>query len=145
MMAVIPLLAVAAVVATPNPDAMRVELRDAHVVETPAGGSVAVSSLLVNPTTSPLDLVGVTTPLAGQTMLQHYTKDARGVYQIEPLSHLALPPKSETVLAPGAIELQLVGVTQSLEAGLELPLTLKFADGTQRVVRVKVEEPIEGN
>jgi periplasmic copper chaperone A len=142
MMAILPVLAMAAAVAMPNPDAMRVELRDAHVTATEAGGSVAVRTLLVNPTDSTLELVGVTTPLAGQTVLQHYVKTRDGLYQTAPLNKLVLAPKSETVLAPGALELQLVGVTKPLEAGRELPLTLKFADGTQRVVRVSVE--VEG-
>lgn len=126
-------------------EAMRVELRDARVAATPAGGSVAVSTLLINPTAVPQELVGVSSPLAGQTVLQRYVKDAQGLVQIAALNHLALPPQSETVLAPGALELQLVGVTQDLQAGLELPLTLKFADGTKRIVRVRVVEATEGN
>ena len=138
MMVILPLLAVAAVVA-PSPNVMRVELRDARVEATAAGGSVAVSSLLINPTDSALVLVGITSPIAGQTVLQHYVKDKQGLVQVEMLDSLALPPRSETVLAPGALELQLVGVTQNLDAGLELPLTLKFADGTKRVVRVRVD------
>jgi copper(I)-binding protein len=66
-------------------------------------------------------------------------KDKNGMVQVQNLSSMPLPPKSETVLAPGALELQLVGLTQALKDGLELPLTLKFSDGTVRTLRIEVE------
>jgi copper(I)-binding protein len=123
----------------PSAEVMRVEVKDAHVAAADAGGSVAVSMLLVNPTKTRLALVGASTPLAGQTVLQTYAKDKDGLVQAKPVNSLPLLPMSETVLAPGAIELQLVGLTSELQAGLELPMTLKFADSTQRVIRLKVE------
>lgn len=136
-MAVFPALMVAtALAATP----MRIDLKDAHVVPTEAGGSVAVNALVYNPSPESSSIVGASTPLAGQTVLQRYVQNAQGLVQLQPLERLPLPAKSETVLAPGALELQLVGVTQTLRDGLELPLTLKFEDGTTRVFRIKVQE-----
>lgn len=137
MLAILPVLALA--VAAPNPDVMKLDVRDAHVAPRAAGGSVGVSMLITNPTSSTLILVGATSPLAGETALQRYVKDAQGLIQVAPVNSLPLPAHSDTVLAPGAVELQLIGLTTELQAGLELPLTLKFADGTKRVLRVEVE------
>lgn len=137
MLLVIPVLALAAV--APNPDVMKIDVRDAHVIATPAGGSAVVSMLLSNPTSSTLDMVGASTPLAGETTLQHYIKDSEGLVQIAPLTDLRIPAHGEALLASGGTELQLINLTQELKSGLELPLTLKFADGTHRVVRIEVK------
>ncbi len=137
MMAVFPALMIAAAVAaTP----MRVDLKEARVAPTEAGGSVALRALVYNPAPEGTAIVGASTPMAGQTVLQRYVQDARGLVQLQPLERLPLPAKSETVLTPGALELQLVGVTQNLQGGLELPLTLKFDNGTTRVFRIKVQD-----
>ena len=116
-----------------------VQAKDAHVAETEAGGSVAISLMLVNPTNKVMELVGATAPLAGQTVLQRYVKDKDGLVQLQAINSLPLPPKSETVLAPDALELQMIGLADDLKAGFETPLVLKFSDGTQRTIRLKVE------
>ncbi|RYG61656.1 MAG: copper chaperone PCu(A)C [Alphaproteobacteria bacterium] len=137
MMAVFPALMIAAAVAAAP---TRIDLKDARVAPTDAGGSVALSALVFNPAPEPVTIVGASSPLAGQTVLQRYVKDSQGLIQLQAIERLPLPGKSETVLAPGAMELQLVGVTQNLEGGLELPLTIKFDNGTSRVFRVRVQE-----
>lgn len=136
MIAVFPVLMAAAVVAAP----MRLDVKDARVAATDAGGSVALSALVYNPSPETVTLVGASTPMAGQTVLQRYVQDKQGLVQLQTIDRLPLPAKSETLLAPGALELQLVGVTQTLQSGLELPLTLKFDDGTVRVFRIKVQD-----
>lgn len=131
--------AMAGDIQAPSPLAMKVEFKDARVAATPAGGSVAVSMYVVNPNDTALVLVGAATPVAGQTILQRYVQTRDGMVELTPVNRLPLPRMSETVLAPGAMELQLVGLTTALEAGLEMPLTVKFEDGTERVIRLKVE------
>ena len=116
-----------------------VQVQDARIAATAAGGSIAVSMMLVNPTSRTVVLVGASAPVAGQTVLQRYVKDRNGLVQLETINSLPLPPMSETVLAPGALELQFVGLTSELVAGLETPLTLRFADGSQKVLRFRVE------
>lgn len=138
MLALLPVMAMA-VVAMTDPNVMRLQVRDAHIEPAAAGASAGVSMLVTNPTSTTLVLVGASTPMAGETALQHYVKDAQGLVQVAPLNTLVLKPMSETVIAPGALELQLIGLTSELKKGLELPLTLKFDDGTKRTVRLKVE------
>ncbi len=137
MIAVFPALMIAAAVAaTP----VRVDLKDARVAPTEAGGSIAIRALVYNPSAEPVSIVGASTPLAGQTVLQRYVQGRDDVIQLQALDRLPLPAKSETLLAPGALELQLVGVTQELQGGLELPLTIRFDNGTARTFRIKVAE-----
>lgn len=140
MLAMVPVLALAAVGLAGSPEVGRVRIEDARVAEAPAGGSVAVSMLLRNPTSSTLVLSGAYTPAASQTVLQRYVKAPGGLVQVEPLAALPLQPGAEVVLAPGAIELQLIGLQQNLRGGLEIPLTLVFGDGTRRLLRIEVEE-----
>jgi copper(I)-binding protein len=136
--ALLPVLATAQNLAG-NPDVFQLRIQSAAVQPTAAGGSVAVSALIINPTSSTLVITGAATPMAGQTLLQRYMKDKNGLVQLVPIEALPLPPHSETVLAPGALELQLVGTTQELQSGLEIPLTIRFAEGTERVVRLHIE------
>lgn len=117
----------------------RVDVRDGYVEPTAAGGSVAVRGLMFNPSPDDVTLTGAESPLAGQTVIQRYERDARGLVQMRVLESLVLPRKSETVLAPGVLELQLIGVTQELKDGVELPLTLTFGDGTKRTYRIDVK------
>lgn len=123
----------------PDPAVMRLEVVDASVAPAKAGGSVAVRMVLANPTPTALRLVGASTPLAGQTLLQTYAPNGQGLMQVQELKGLPLPAKTEVLLLPGVLELQLVGLTADLQPGLELPLKLKFADGTERTVRINVE------
>lgn len=127
----------------PNPASMQLKLLDSSIKPTSAGGSVAVRMVLENPTDQPLRLVGASTPLAGQTQLQTYVQNEYGLTQVQTLKELPLPPKTEVLLLPGVLELQLIGLTTELKPGLELPLKLKFADGTERTVRLKIEGETE--
>ncbi|TKW61999.1 MAG: copper chaperone PCu(A)C [Blastochloris viridis] len=133
----------AALTVVPNPVSMQLKLLDSSIKPTPAGGSVAVRMVLENPTDQPLRLVGASTPLAGQTQLQTYVQNEYGLTQVQTLKELPLPPKTEVLLLPGVLELQLIGLTTELKPGLELPLKLKFADGTERTVRLKIEGETE--
>jgi hypothetical protein len=121
-----------------SPAVMGVRVSDAHVAPADAGASVAIAMVLTNPGKATVTLTGAASPLAGQTLLRQYVKGADGLYQLRTLEQVDVPPQFDLVLAPGGLELQLVGLTQPLEAGLEIPVTLKFNDGSQRTVRVAV-------
>ncbi|PZP38673.1 MAG: hypothetical protein DI585_06680 [Pseudomonas fluorescens] len=124
---------------TPATAVMKLEIRDARADETAAGGSSTVSMLLTNPTDITLELVGASTPLASQTLLQRYGTTREGLLQVVPQPKLLIPARGEVVMAPGALEIQLIGAITEFKQGLELPLTLKFADGTTRVLRVTIQ------
>lgn len=134
---VLPASAASAV--APDPAVMKVQVLDASVRQAKAGSSVAVHLVLANPTDTSLRLVGASTPLAGQTQLQTYVQTPEGLTQVQTLKELPIPAKTEVLLLPGVLELQLIGLTTELKPGLELPLKLKFADGTERTVRLNIE------
>ncbi len=122
-----------------NPQAvMQLHIADASVAAAAAGASTPLRALLQNPTSTTLQLVGASTPLAAQTQLQTYVTNAQGLVHIQRLPQLALPAAGQVVLVPGVLELQLIGLKTDLQPGLELPLTLKFDDGTTRTVRIKI-------
>lgn len=138
MLMPLPILALAAVSLPPS-NVMQLEFHDAAVQAAPLHGSAKVSVLIENPTSSTFELVGASTPMADQTMLQRYIKDSHGILQLDPVSTLKLPPKSQTVIAPGTLELQITGLNYELKPGLEVPFNLKFADGSKRTIRLTIQ------
>jgi copper(I)-binding protein len=86
---------------------------------------------IVNRGDTSIDLVGASSDLAGAIEIHSQTHDG-DVMQMRRLDRLTLAPGQKTTLAPGGTHLMLlhfVGVTSH-----QIPVTLTFSDGTQRVV-----------
>ena len=140
---ILPLLALSpfTVIAQPRPDAaMQVQLQDARLTPAQAGRTGWLSVLIRNPTAETLTLTGITTPVARQVVFQRYDTDAQGYRRLTPLPGLLLAPGADVVVVPGALEVKLLGVTETLERTMEVPLELHFSNGTRRTVRVTIQE-----
>ena len=82
-------------------------------------------------------LVGVETPVAARAELHAHRMDG-GVARMRAVESAPLPAGERAVLAPGGLHIMLMGLAAPLEEGTSFPLTLRFADGDSRAVRVVV-------
>lgn len=90
---------------------------------------------IVNHGDKSVDLVGAASDVAGAVEIHSQTHDG-DVMQMRRLDKLTLAPGETTTLAPGGTHLMLLrfaGVTSH-----QIPITLTFSDGTQRVVWFEV-------
>lgn len=106
----------------------------------PAGlsGTSRVTARILNPSSQTVVVSGVTSPLAGQTRLLVYGKDANGFQTITEQTTLSLPP-GETLLLPNVLEVRLLNLTQPLTTGTEVPLQFHFPNGTIRTTRATIK------
>ena len=86
-------------------------------------------------------LIGVTTPIAGHVTIHAVDTDANGVSRMIAIDALNLPSNEQVKLAPGGMHLMLMSLTQKLEEGTVLPLTLTFASGAEIEISVPVLGP----
>jgi periplasmic copper chaperone A len=88
---------------------------------------------------APDRLIGGSTPVATKVELHTHVMEG-GVAKMRPVAAIEVAPGPPTVLEPGGMHLMLRGLTQKLEAGATLPLTLVF----EHAGEVTLEVPIEG-
>ncbi|MFZ2587495.1 MAG: copper chaperone PCu(A)C [Alphaproteobacteria bacterium] len=115
---------------------------DATISLAEQGGSTAASMVIHNPGTNPVVINGATSPFAGRVVMQHYIRQ-NGVTQIYPLTHIDIPAHADLAVVPLGLEIRLLEATQPLTYGMDVPLTLTFADGSTRTLRLTVQNPDE--
>jgi copper(I)-binding protein len=94
---------------------------------------------LTNPGTADLKLTLATSPVAGLVQLHEMAmKDGKMVMQ-EKVSGINVPAGSHAHLAPSGDHVMLMGLKKALKPGDELPLTLKFSDGSSHDLTVPVK------
>ncbi|WP_093734490.1 copper chaperone PCu(A)C [Sulfitobacter litoralis] len=86
-------------------------------------------------------LIGITTPIAGHVTVHGVETDANGVSRMSAIEALKLPSGETVTLAPGGMHLMLIALTEKLEEGTVLPLTLTFASGAKIEISVPVLGP----
>jgi copper(I)-binding protein len=86
-------------------------------------------------------LISVTTPIAGHVTIHGVETDANGVSRMSAIEALNLPSGEPVTLAPGGMHLMLMSLTEKLQEGTVLPLTLTFASGAKIEISVPVLGP----
>lgn len=86
-------------------------------------------------------LIAVTTPVAGNVTIHAVETGADGTGRMSEIDALDLPSGQPVTLAPGGMHLMLMGLSEKLEEGTELPLILTFASGARMEVSVPVLGP----
>jgi copper(I)-binding protein len=84
-----------------------------------------------------LRLVGAASPAFGDVMVHRSIEEA-GVARMAHVDGVDLAPDQSVAFAPGGYHLMLIGRTQELHAGEEVPVTLRFNDGQTLVVNFRV-------
>jgi hypothetical protein len=87
-------------------------------------------------------LVGAASPAARVVELHTHSDDA-GVMRMRRIDRIPLPAGEAVALKPGGHHIMLIDLTGPLEAGSEVKLELRFADGSTRAVTAPVRAPGE--
>jgi copper(I)-binding protein len=125
--------------AAPTPS-VAIPTSDMHVIAatvTPDGQDADASFAIHNGTGSPDRLVGVSCTCA--TAAEIHGANDHG--DIGPVTGVALPPDEVVTFAPGGPHIVLVGVTQPLDPGSTVTLTLRFAHAGPVDVVAAVKAP----
>ena len=105
-------------------------VQNAWVREVPGSDVAAAYLTLRNPTTHPISIVGVESPLASHAMI-HETRTEGGQSRMRPHERLVVPPGQTVKLEPGGMHVMLHGITRPTAVGQSVPLVLLLADGTK--------------
>jgi copper(I)-binding protein len=87
--------------------------------------------------TGPLYLVGAASPAFGEVMLHRSIEEA-GISRMEPVDRVTLNAAQTVGFAPGGYHLMLMQRKQDVNAGQEVPVTLRFSNGETLTARFKV-------
>jgi copper(I)-binding protein len=104
-----------------------VVVQDAWVRATVPGQKVAGAYLTIRSAKAG-KLIGVASPVAKSGEL-HSMSNAGGVMRMRHLDSVALPAGKDVTLEPNGTHIMLLDITQQLNAGQEVPLTLTVKQG----------------
>ncbi|NJK79076.1 MAG: copper chaperone PCu(A)C [Chloroflexaceae bacterium] len=102
------------------------------------GGNSAAYMTLVNTGSAADAVVGASTDVANIVELHTTEMDANGVMMMRPLEQIDIPANGEVALQPGGIHVMLIDLTQDLEEGDTVNLTLELQSGGT----LEVEAPV---
>jgi copper(I)-binding protein len=104
------------------------------------GNAPNSAAYMILQTTGAADrLISGSTPVAKEVELHTHVMEG-GVAKMRPVAAIEIAPGTPTVLEPGGPHVMLRGLTQKLEAGATMPLTLVF----EHAGEVMLEVPVEG-
>lgn len=84
-------------------------------------------------------LISGSTPVAKKVELHTHVMEG-GVAKMRPVAAIEVAPGEPTVLEPGGLHIMLRGLTQKLDAGTTMPLTLVF----EHAGEVTLDVPVKG-
>lgn len=108
-------------------------------IDWPANPSVAAVRMVVRNDTPTADtLTAVSSPIAASATVHRTETDAAGRSTMEPEPRLAIPARSSVTFAPSGLHVMLTGITEDLQVGdkVKLTLTLEHAGKVQATARV---------
>lgn len=120
-----------------------VVVQDAYVRGLPPGvDTTSAYMTLRNTGDADLEITGASSPIAGEVML-HTTMNHNGMLHMQHVMSASIPAHGELVFESGGLHLMLTGLTQSLVAGTEVELTLRFGDGTMQQLSIPVRSVLD--
>ena len=87
-----------------------------------------------------VDLVGASSPVAGKAELHEMAMVDGDMVMRQVEGGITITAGRGKVLEPGGYHVMLMGLTDPLEAGDEVDLTLEFSDGTEQTLTAPVKE-----
>lgn len=104
----------------------------------------AAYALLVNLGESDVTLISATGSVAEAVELHEMGMDDGDVMRMSPIEGgIVIPASGVAQFQPGGLHVMLIGLTQDLETGNSISLTLTFDDDSVMEVDVPVQEPME--
>lgn len=103
-----------------------------------AGQNGAAFMTLRNTGQEPDRLVAASSPIARVVELHTHIREGE-VMRMRPVQDIPVPPGQTVHLRPGGLHVMLIGLTEPLRQGTEVPLTLRFARAGEVTVRLEVQ------
>ncbi|MFN8622086.1 MAG: copper chaperone PCu(A)C [Chloroflexota bacterium] len=85
-------------------------------------------------------LIGATSPIAGSVETHETKDDGTGQMAMSPVDSIPVPAGGSVELKPGGYHIMLIDLTQPLDPGVVVPLTLTFQSGAVVEVQAVVGE-----
>ncbi len=119
------------------------QARDAWIRWLPANIPSGAYLTLINSGSTPRVLVSAVSPDFADVSF-HQTRTVHGVSEMSAVSSLTINPQRSLQFAPGGYHLMLMQPLRTLHPGDQVPITLRFADGTSLVVSFEVRSASAG-
>ncbi len=117
-----------------------VEIDGAYVRAVPPGQPNSAAFMKVNNNgTSDHALVGGSSPAAEVVELHTHTMEG-GMMRMRQVEKIDLPAGESVALQPGGLHVMLIGLKQKLVPDDEIPLTLRFEDGSEVTLQAPVHK-----
>ncbi len=87
---------------------------------------------------TPDKLLAATSPAAGRLELHTHVRDG-DVMRMRPVADIPVPANGEVTLQPGGLHLMLIGLTQPMNAGQSVPVTLRFERAGEVTIQLAVQ------
>lgn len=113
---------------------------DAWIPEQPPGAMAsAVFMIMKNTSDKPEALVRASAPGFKEVQL-HRSIEENGMHKMIEQKEIVVPAHGETALAPGGYHIMLIQPSEPIKAGMTVPVTLYFADGSKETLTVPVKK-----
>jgi periplasmic copper chaperone A len=123
------------------------EVHDAYARTAYPGAPVAAAFMVIHNHGGPDDhLIDARSPIAARVELHTHIDAGDGVMQMRHVPEgFPLPTDGEILMTRGGHHVMFMGVTESLEPGDIVPLTLVFESGAELVLEVEVKADSDGS
>jgi copper(I)-binding protein len=114
-----------------------VQASDAWIRWLPANIPSGAYLTLTNSGSTPRVLAGASSPDFGAVSF-HQTRTVNGMSEMSAVDRLTVAPRGSLHFAPGGYHIMLMQPTRMLHPGDQVPMTLRFADGSSLQVSFEV-------
>ncbi|WP_241033748.1 copper chaperone PCu(A)C [Vibrio maerlii] len=119
-------------------------VHDAYARATPPGAKTsAIFLTLMNQQDKDIALISASADIAGKTELHDVVIEGE-VMKMRQIEQIDIAAQSHTELKPGSLHIMLFNLTQSLNEGENVQLTLNFDDGTTHQLTVPIMKAMNG-
>lgn len=120
--------------------ASQIRVSDAWIRWLPAGLPAGGYMRLHNDGAHMVALIGASSADYGEVML-HRSEMTNGTMNMLPVRRAEIPAHGDLVFQPGGYHIMLMHPRQPVSPGQQVPITLKFSDGSQLEVPFAVRKP----
>ena len=121
------------------PQAEGIEVRDAWIRPAAQGGNGAIYFVIENHSSETHEMIGAASESAAAVEM-HESSMSGDVMQMHQVEAVSLGPGSEVTFEPGGLHIMLIDLTEDLETGDEIEVTLQFTTFEDLTIPVPVQE-----
>lgn len=121
-----------------------ISVRDPWIRLLPAGLPASAYMRLDNHSSRPVTLVNADSPGHYSSVALHRTVKMGAISTMKAVDRVVIPAHGHLRLAPGGYHIMLLNAKHPVEPGQQLPITLRFADGSRVTARFLVRKAGDG-